>query len=472
VPARSVSKIVKDFLEFEDEKNLFSLKICGYNFWEHLRYSVWNEITNIIFQIDIKNTAYNKPRQYREYPQKIFQFIYSYFKNHFLTGNYQIIFLNTSRNRIIDGRNVDMYIQPIMNKICKQYNVLLINQGFCTNKKNYLWDIYFYPFSSLENIFLSFKIRFNKNDIILLKKLKKNIFEKFKVEIDIISLSRTVISYNIYNRKRKFVKIFKRFRPNVFVYVDDGSMQGILEAAHNHGVTTIELQHSTVSNINPQYQWSPKSKDYNTIPKYIFSFGKFWHNSFNLKSKIIPTGFPYFDIMSEKYSSISNQNKSNNVLINSSIISKNDLIRITLDLIDLLDNCKIYFKLRPEEYDSWKNHYPKEIIHNKNIIMIDNNETHLYKYFTICKYQIGVNSTTIYEGLGSGLTTFILQSGWYEEMTPLIDGGYVFLIKNAKEIASHIKNNSLPKNSIDINSIFQQNSLQSMRNEMESLIRE
>ena len=463
---KSISNIVKDFLEFEAENSLFSVRINGYNLWEYIRYEVSTEIINSSLDFNLSLTAYNKKRKFHKYPILLIKYIIIRCQKYFLSGKYQFILINTSRRNIIDAKNVDMYMYPIVKKVFDVFSVLIVEEGFNINKNDYPCDILVNPHVSLKSKLLSCTIIFSKKDKLKIKNIEKKISDKFNVSINILSIARNVIGYKIKDRRKKFNKIFKKYSPKGLIYVDDGSMQGVLEAAHEQKMTTIELQHSLVSKTNPQYQYYPIDNMYNTIPKYIFSFGRYWEDSFNLKSTIIPIGFPFFDIMNNKYKRIDNSNKSNNLIINSGIFSKNDLIKMTLELSDLLSDYNIYYKLRPEEYDSWENHYPVEFAKKNNIFIIDNNETHLYEYFSKCKYQIGVNSTTIYEGLGYGLTTFILQSGWYEEMTPLIEGGYAFLIKNAKEIASHIQNNSFPKNSIDINSIFRLNSLQTIKNEM------
>ena len=66
--------------------------------------------------------------------------------------------------------------------------------------------------------------------------------DKFNVSTNILSIARNVIAYKIKDRKEKFKFVFKKYTPNILVYVDDGSMQGVLETAHNNGITTIELQ--------------------------------------------------------------------------------------------------------------------------------------------------------------------------------------------------------------------------------------
>jgi hypothetical protein len=461
---KSISKIVENFIEFEKDNSLCSVRINGYNLWEYIRYEVWNEITHSFLVFDNSKTAYNKPRKFYDYPLKLKKNILCRLRNIFIKGKYQIIILNPSINRIIDGKNVDMYIYHILKKIVKDYKVLLVNQGFEIINNDYQCNVFFCPYLSLRIKLLSLLTRFSKKDTIKLKYIENKILEKFDTPLDIITISKNVIAYKIKERKHRFNKIFKRYNPKLFLYVDDGSMQGILATAHNQGITTIELQHSVVSKINPQYQWYPKSYNYNTIPKKIFSFGNYWKDSFNLNSTIVPVGFPYYEFSKKIINNDLDRINSNNLIVNSSIISKNDLMLTTIQLSKLLNNCKIYYKLRPNEYDTWRKNYSSEFQSKDNIIVIDNEDTHLYQYYKRCGYQIGVNSTTIYEGIGHGLITFILKSGWYEEMDTLYNNGLAYLVNNADEIAKIIKNKNFPLDKPNINDIFVPNSVDNIIN--------
>ena len=76
-------------------------------------------------------------------------------------------------------------------------------------------------------------------------------------------------------------------------------------------------------------------------------------------------------------------------------------------------------------------------------MIIDNDERSLYDYFSSCNYQVGTNSTALYEGLAFGLKTFILKAGRYEEVKSLFDKGYADLVESAEEIQSIITNQEI-----------------------------
>ncbi len=92
------------------------------------------------------------------------------------------------------------------------------------------------------------------------------------------------------------------------------------------------------------------------------------------------------------------------------------------------------------EYDCWRDSYFEEFQRCSNIKVIDNDDISIYEYFTLCKYQIGVSSFAIIEGLRFGLMTFILKGFLCTEMEDFIVAGNMFLVSEASEIADKILN--------------------------------
>jgi hypothetical protein len=142
--------------------------------------------------------------------------------------------------------------------------------------------------------------------------------------------------------------------------------------------------------------------------------------------------------------------------------SRETFIRTTLELAKQLDGYTIYYKLRPEEYSGWKERYPTEFQHVPNLRVIDSDAVPLYDYFARCRWQVGINSTALYEGLGFGLTTFVLKDGWYEETRRLYDGGFAFLVDEPAEIAAKVRAQALPPVALDMDAVFASGSMQRM----------
>src|SRR5699024_6383953 len=93
------------------------------------------------------------------------------------------------------------------------------------------------------------------------------------------------------------------------------------------------------------------------------------------------------------------------------------------------------YKLHPGEYERWKTTYPyllraKEL---GNFSVIDNNNINLYSYFSKSKYQVGVNSTAIFEGLTFGCKTILYNIIGVEYMKDLISKEIVAVVNSAED---------------------------------------
>lgn len=467
---KSISKVANDFLRFEVENNLFSVIIKNHRFWEYLRYDIFNEIANKILDFNLIDTAYNKQKAYHEYPKRFFLYLINRILNFKKKGKYDIILLNDSRTAIIEGKNVNIYTYPVANVLNDKYETLIVDQDFAVNKFYYPCEVIIEPPSHFFNRIRSTFVTFDYTEKSMLIEIGKNLKRKFDVDLDIYSMSKHIYAKKIGYRKKVFTNIFEKYRPAIFVYTDDGSMQGIIEAAHEFGVTTIEFQHSLVSDQNIQYNYLSNTLRYSTIPDYIFSFGDFWNDIFRLPAKAVSVGFPYFDMMRQRHKSTNTTNRLKNIIICSVLISKDIMAKFAADLAELLPDYNIYYKLRPVEYERWEQRYPDEFKEKNNIIVIDNDRIPLYEYFYSCGYQIGVNSTTLYEGLGFGLITFIIRTGWYGEMKPLFANDYVFLASNADDVAKKLKSTAQPRNRLEVESIFKRHSVENIEKEIQRII--
>jgi hypothetical protein len=262
---------------------------------------------------------------------------------------------------------------------------------------------------------------------------------------------------------RTYRRLFTKYRPKAIVFCDNANMKAAIEAAHSLGVPTVDLQHSLISFINILYTY-PELTHYpvETISDYILTYGDYWNSAYRLPSKRIAVGFPYLELTSPKLmqATADAKKQSGNIIVISGSYSKEQFIKVSMELADRLPERTIYYKLRLEDYAGWRERYPAEFAAKKNIKVIDNNEIPLYEYFHRCSYQIGVNSTALIEGMAFGLTTFILKTGWYEEMSGLYEQGHVFLVEGAGEIAERVREGLKPPKPLSREELFRPNSLE------------
>ena len=116
---------------------------------------------------------------------------------------------------------------------------------------------------------------------------------------------------------------------------------------------------------------------------------------------------------------------------------------------------KIIYKLRPEEYTSWRKYFPKDLIKEVMFILWTMRKDELYKILNNSKYVIGTNSTVLVQALPFS-QVIVLKSGWYNEMNTLIEDGYVKLAKNENEVFRIISGHKRNINRSNI-SLFKKN---------------
>ena len=104
---------------------------------------------------------------------------------------------------------------------------------------------------------------------------------------------------------------------------------------------------------------------------YLITWGQGWHEMFNARVKLIPIGSitKFFTTNVQDSTKI---NKKKNILIIGSIKYRVQLSALALELSNQLNNYHIYYKLRPEEYNYWRDVFPFNFAELKNLTIIDN----------------------------------------------------------------------------------------------------
>lgn len=469
----SVTSLTEEFLKFEYENGLFSVKIRGHLFWDYIRHYIFTSL--VIHRLGstaeenvdpARKSAANKLfLQLMEAAASSFDLLKFLVKKR---HPYQIMVITDDRKNLIDGRYVEMNCYPFIKHLHSEYNMLVYDPSKPCERShaNYPCDVLTsLPFKVIDRVRALF-VGFTKEEKREFAKFSNLIADKWNIKIDVCQLSKKYFAHELIIYKR-YLNLFSKYHPKCVVLAHRN--KGLIEAAHRSSIPVIELQHSIISkhNIHYNYPDDVRSKIKATLPDYIFTFGDFWESEFNLVSKKIPIGYPYLDLKKEEtvrrnalgqYRS----SKDKNMIVIGGLFSKKDLVRVTLELSERMPDHNIFYKLKLNDYVGWRQRYPEEFVTRKNIIVIDSNEIPLYDYFSVCSHQIGVNSGAVYEGLYFNLTTFILKTGWYEQMKKLYDSNYVFLVSNSDEIVYKIQSGKKPAGNLNMNAIYRQNSIENI----------
>jgi hypothetical protein len=95
----------------------------------------------------------------------------------------------------------------------------------------------------------------------------------------------------------------------------------------------------------------------------------------------------------------------------------------------------------------------------------------LYHLFAQSRYQVGVFSTSIYEGLGFDLITFIVNLPGSEYMVDLIDSKFAAIVNSADDILMRLDKHGDELEEFG-DKLWQKNAIINMKSAIECILRE
>jgi len=465
-----MERFTKAFLEFEVDHDLFSITVKEHCFWEYIRYSVFYQCVFSHYGNPYRRNL--RPFTYVVDGFRSLRLLVRFWRTDW--GQYDILAINYDRSSVIDGKKRNIHLYPFIKELADEYKILLVDRSLTNRIDDDAYPcpiLEFRPFHFIDRM-KSYLVRFEGREQEAMGEIGKKVKDRFGVDVDILLLARSVFAFQLQVRRR-YLRILREYSPRMVVYADDANMKGVISAAKTLGIPTVDIQHSLVSSLNILYTYSDTSgvHDRTIRSDYIFTYGSFWREQYRLPVKIVSVGFPYFDERIRKTPQFAGD-RTKNIIIIGQRISKAAVVETALALAELLPDYTLYYKLRIEEYEDWRLSYPESFSTTPNLKVIDSHATGLYEWFTRCRYQVGINSTALCEGLAFGLTTFILKTEWYAEMAALIQSECVFLVSSAAEIAERIRENAQPRGKVVTEQLFRPESLRNIREATERILLE
>lgn len=463
-----IADFTRAFLRFEIENDLFAVTIRGESFWEHLRNSVFNECI-------YSRHGYAEPKTLRapDYLRELAHAGRIVLTEWLAPAEpYDIVVVNYDRTNVIDGRPRNVHMFPFISELASGYRILMIDRAATHAGGEGLYPcrvLRFRPFHLIDRVRSRF-VRFDPSERTAMAEIAAKVKTAFGVDVDIPALARSVFAFQLVTHRR-YMRIFRKYSPRMFVYADDANMKGAIAAARAMAIPTVDLQHSLVSSLNILYHYPDDAcaRSRAIRSDYVFTYGEFWEREYRAAVRTVSVGFPYLEDKLEQTPPAA-VDRTRNIIIVGMLFSKDVLVQTALALARLLPDWTIHYKLRIEDYVDWRSRYPPEFGERPNLKVIDSNETPLLEYFARCGYQVGINSTALYEGLAFGLTTFILKTGWWAEMTRLVDEQAAFLVSTPEEIAEKIQAGATPPRPLPRHQIFRPNSRKNLRDAVEGVL--
>jgi len=435
----SFGEIFQRIIEMEEELNLFERTIDGARFWDYVRQPLFVTINDLLAG---RKNALGKGPTVRERMKFLIVSFVRLWKNPIFARKKEILFISSPR-RVLrkDGYWWDIITDYIMEDLDLSYtsiehNLYLRHQN--PPKTSNLW--YFDFENSLIYIaekLRMFQVSLNDDERALLRHIRKWVFKSFGLDIDVKKLVLRHLGYRKI-RIPYFRFVLNRIRPKAIVLVTSYGKEDLIESAKSLGIPVIELQHGVIHRYHTGYSFPGKKHRKTTFPDWLFTFGDYWSKSVEYtidENHVVSTGFPYID---DEKRTISNVKRKKQILVLSQWTIGTDLSKFTAELSKVENlNYNIVYKLHPLEYQGWEEKYPWLV--DADVEVIHDSKKSLYRLFAESEIQIGVYSTTIFEGLAFGLKTYILDMHGAEYTEQLIEEGVALKVTSVDDLVKQIR---------------------------------
>jgi hypothetical protein len=434
---KGIRELAEQFKTMEAKHDLFSRKTeDGVYYWDVFRYMVYMTIlsrngiyenTDIFLGQDEVAPWKKLVKALRLFPDYLinecrFAFLLSRRKKY--------CFLKISRFQDDNGRPVDLLFQDIYEQVRDDAFVMeyFRHPSFRWLKQNIKNGYFLYPLQMS----------------LLLKKEKKDdwgflsqlINKEFEVDVSWPKAFQASISK--YRKEyRFFSSLFRRIKPGFLFFQSDP--KGMIAAANDLGILTLDLQHGHINNVGMTYSY-PTNVDLshvNSIPSIVLTLGEFWNRIIDFPNRKITCGSSYFYIPPDKDS-----NKKKGVMAVSGLFIHNFLARQIAELAKRHPEIVFYYKLHSNQ-----GHQIKECkaffdsYENVNVIYTEKNVKEIMEdCFAIALVQ----SSVAYQALQKGLKVFIFKHAYYEASYEIFNQDGVYLVDGWKDLSDNMdsfKNN-------------------------------
>ena len=481
--------IFEDFLKTEKKLDLYNKEVLGMKYWEFIRFGVLHEIT-IRKNNSSDMLAATRPKGLRVYLLNLKKI-----KNYLgICKIPKVDLLVISHPRRIKQGNkfYNIFIDPIVESLSSDYKCLTLEEpcwcGLTASKTSH-----FFPVGT-KNIYftdlyeLLFLLKSSLFKVLHYKKYKKILSEINKIlllfdnkyDVDLHLTKKHFVDKIIYNytMKKMWKKIVQKINPKAVLlhYFPTSFKVLLINICNELGIPTIELQHGIITYSDPAEHKTYDINDCFNVPKYLFAFGnKIVNKKFlTTESKNIKfVGFPFLEkkVKSNYELPLTLKKHEKYILFISQDMLGKELSKFASKLSELLKDkpeYKIIYKYHPNE-----GNIEYKCLNKENIISIKKYGEEIYKYQHFSCLQVGVFSTSLYEGLAFGLPTIILKNlknaNQTLETLSFIKKG-VYAIERPEQVIEVLNHLEKPQKK-DIESLWKNNSINNIRKQLKIILK-
>lgn len=440
---------IENFLSFEREHACNSIEVEGIPIWSLYRYEIHNAIKrDTVGRVDGQQTAFQKKELFTMLKNACRPFTYK---------NVDVLFVcDGARNKNIEtGYFENIYFD----ELAKKYNSVILEHPVNHGHKE--------P-NGMDNVFYTDRVAFKTNVAVKLSKkfnttrrrrYEAEIREKFtdifaaiKNEfgpdlLDEMVEAMTDRMYYFVITKDYCAKILDKAQPKLIMELCYYSMESFAMSAlgKERGIPTAEYAHGFAFPTHTPMQFNPEER-IAVLPDYELIYSHSQDNIVHLPDNIplVTVGFPFFEREREKYKAKYPRDEKTICFI-STLAEGEQISKIASELADRIgDEYHIIYKLHPHEFSYYKERFPWLV--NDKLEVIDNTDNHIFKYLAESKLCVGTRTASIWEAIGFGCETVLLNFGDTAiNMRYFIEEKNVPLVDNVDELISLIKNDGAGK---------------------------
>lgn len=436
---KNVKELCELFWYLEDKYKLLDKDINEVKAWQIVRYRIFISLSE---QFKLFEQAQTKLSIYSKMKKGITYFKNAIFKNPFFNNPCDILVLSHPRPVNVNNETIDIYTKYFIDEF-KENNISYLeleSPFFGTHNKSSINNTSFTDFFILVVGFISkfIKIRFTEDERDYINTINSHLSKSFEKKINITkilkqNIGKYKIKYFLYIKLLKKLKIKKVYLVVSYVNVD------LVIAAKDLGIEVIEIQHGLFSKYHLGYSFPNRINELQCFPDKFFVWNDYWKNLITFPIETENIKVKKFDFLQNNVKKYENMKKLDQIVILSQGTVGNTLAQLIVDNLDIFKNVKIKYKLHPGEFDRYKE-YPalqKLIKLHPDIEILKN--TNLHKLLAKSKYQLGVNSTALFEGIEFKCETILFDTEGINHMHDFINFynlkniGQLYLTENTKK---------------------------------------
>lgn len=448
-------ELLEEFLLFEDQHNLFNIRIEQIPIWEYMRVNIFGQIRNELVA-SIFSTGGKKINNFSK-AFKNFGY-HSLSKSPYeISKNVDLLVFNHSRRRETEGVYQDIHTDPFLPDLDMNYAVLENFFNWSHLKPALTTNLYYLDRIELPAAMvriLSSAVP-KASDLAKLEVITAQI--KTQWGVDLVDFKEHVTRFIRQYRYAypRLEKVIKKANPKkILTVVSYGVTNQIVnEIARKYSIKIIEVQHGVVGKLHVAYNYK-QSSGLQTVPDYFLAWGSYWVDGARMpmpKENIKMVGFPYLDSFKKQNDIL---RKPKQLVIISQMSQK--IAHFAQEMAMRLPDYTIVFKAHPTEYKVVGEKYPKLATY-QNITIIADDKKSLYTLFQESSYVFGVYSTALIEAIAFCDAIFVIKlPGW--ELFENLSNTFNF-IDSADEAAKAIEEQKYISASKDLEKYFVQDAI-------------